>query len=114
MHGPPMYFTQDWDTARRSVQTLAALDPETAATGHGPVMRGEKLRLALNWLADHFDQLARPRDGRYVREPARADDRGTYYVPPPIEDPVTKLIIGGTAIAGATLVWKLIGARRRE
>src|SRR5207248_1111374 len=71
-HGPPMYFTQDWEAARRSVQKLAALDPDIAATGHGPAMRGERLRLALNWLADHFDELARPYHGRDAREPAGA------------------------------------------
>ncbi|HEY0420959.1 MAG TPA: MBL fold metallo-hydrolase, partial [Acetobacteraceae bacterium] len=35
LHGPPMYFTHDWDAARASVQRLAALEPEIAVTGHG-------------------------------------------------------------------------------
>jgi glyoxylase-like metal-dependent hydrolase (beta-lactamase superfamily II) len=34
LHGPPAYFTPDWESARRSVEQLAALDPERLATGH--------------------------------------------------------------------------------
>ena len=112
MHGPPMYFTQDWETARRSVQMLASLDPETAVTGHGPIMRGEKLRMALNWLADHFDEAATPRDGRYVREPARADQRGTYYIPPRVPDAVTPLIVTGTAVVAGAMLLRMMRPRR--
>jgi len=113
MHGPPMYFTQDWIEAKRSVQLLASLDPEIAVTGHGPTMRGQKLRMALHWLADNFDEAGVPDDGRYVREPARADDRGTYYIPPPVPDPVTPLIKVGMALAVGSLIWKAFRPRRR-
>jgi glyoxylase-like metal-dependent hydrolase (beta-lactamase superfamily II) len=82
MHGPPMYFTPDWDSARESVRALAALDPELVVTGHGRAMRGEEMRLALHALARNFDEVARPEQGRYVAEPARADASGTTYVPP--------------------------------
>jgi glyoxylase-like metal-dependent hydrolase (beta-lactamase superfamily II) len=34
MHGPPMYFTPDGNSARRSVQSLASLAPETVVAGH--------------------------------------------------------------------------------
>ena len=66
MHGPPMYFTPDWDNARRSVQKLAALSPETVVTGHGQAMQGPQMRAALNELADRFDEIAVPETGRYV------------------------------------------------
>ena len=33
MHGPPMYFTPDWASAKASVERLAALEPELAVTG---------------------------------------------------------------------------------
>ncbi|HYW64771.1 MAG TPA: MBL fold metallo-hydrolase [Bradyrhizobium sp.] len=66
MHGPPMYFTPDWSNARRSVETLASLAPETAVTGHGQAMRGPELRTALNELARRFDEVAVPANGRYV------------------------------------------------
>lgn len=61
MHGPPQYYTADWDTARDSVQRLAALEPELVVTGHGPAMRGAEMREALKLLARDFDQIARPR-----------------------------------------------------
>ena len=66
MHGPPMYFTPDWDAARTSVERLAALEPEIAVTGHGQAMRGEGLRSALHGLAREFDHIAVPEHGRYV------------------------------------------------
>jgi hypothetical protein len=42
----------------------------------------EQMRLALHALARNFDEVARPEQGRYVSEPALADERGTIYVPP--------------------------------
>ena len=60
MHGPPAYFTPDWDDARRSVHTLAALEPELLVSGHGRAMAGLNMRRALHDLADQFDRVARP------------------------------------------------------
>jgi glyoxylase-like metal-dependent hydrolase (beta-lactamase superfamily II) len=61
MHGPPMYYTADWEKARASVQRLAALEPELVITGHGAAMRGEEMREALHSLARTFDLVAIPR-----------------------------------------------------
>ncbi len=80
MHGPPMYFTPDWDSARASVEHLAALEPELAVTGHGRAMRGPDLRAALHTLARDFTRVAVPDHGKYVLHPATAED-GTAYVP---------------------------------
>jgi len=82
MHGPPMYYTPDWDSARESVRALATLEPELVVTGHGRAMEGPDMRGALHALARDFDEVARPKDGRYAREPAHADASGTTYVPP--------------------------------
>lgn len=60
MHGPPRYFTPDWASARRSVETLAALEPEIAVTGHGRPMHGPEMRAALHELARNFDRVAVP------------------------------------------------------
>lgn len=103
VNGPPAYFTPDWDAARISVRRLADLQPDVAATGHGLPMTGERLRTELNELADYFDRLAVPAHGRYVHDPARADAGGTTYVPPPVSDPVPKLLIAGMA-AGALMM----------
>ena len=81
MHGPPKYYTQDWVEARRSVERLAALEPELAVTGHGPAMRGGGMRAALHALARDFDRIAVPDHGRYVEDAARVED-GTAYPPP--------------------------------
>ncbi|KAA0576892.1 MBL fold metallo-hydrolase [Azospirillum sp. B21] len=81
MHGPPMYFTVEWDKARESVARLAALEPELVITGHGEPMRGAEMRAALHRLADEFDRIAIPRQGIYLEKPARAED-GTAYCGP--------------------------------
>ncbi len=78
LHGPPMYFTHDWQAARDSVRRLAALSPELAVTGHGRAMHGAALRQGLESLAARFDEVAVPRDGTYVRHPARAADGSAY------------------------------------
>ncbi len=82
MSGPPKYFTSNWASAKLSVIKLAALDPEIVATGHGKPMNGSEMRNNLNQLSRHFDQLAVPAQGRYVAEPAVADEDGVTYLPP--------------------------------
>ena len=81
MHGPPMYFTPDWVSARKAVEVLAALEPDLVITGHGPAMQGAEMRAALHTLARDFDQIAVPEHGRYVLHPATAED-GTAYAAP--------------------------------
>jgi glyoxylase-like metal-dependent hydrolase (beta-lactamase superfamily II) len=111
MHGPPAYFTQDWDSARDSVQRLAALAPEALVAGHGQPMRGEHMRDALYALAEHFDERERPRYGRYAKQAAVADETGTKILPP---DPLPKLLAGaGAAAAAIGVVWLAAAARRR-
>jgi glyoxylase-like metal-dependent hydrolase (beta-lactamase superfamily II) len=66
MHGPPMYFTPDWVSARESVRRLARLEPELVVTGHGRAMRGPQMRSALNRLAADFDAIAVPKRGHHV------------------------------------------------
>ena len=71
LHGPPAYFTTDWDAARMSVQRLAALEPEIIAPGHGRPIAGNDAASRLGELAERFDEIARPVRGRYVEHPAR-------------------------------------------
>lgn len=78
MHGPPMYYTMDWQKARNSVELLAGLEPELAITGHGPAMRGAEMQTALQELARDFDRIAVPGQGEYVEQPARAEDGSAY------------------------------------
>lgn len=66
LHGPPAYYTSDWDEAKRSVETLAALRPVTIVPGHGLPMSGADVAPKLAQLAREFDEVARPTQGRYV------------------------------------------------
>jgi glyoxylase-like metal-dependent hydrolase (beta-lactamase superfamily II) len=81
LHGPPMYLTIDWDAARRSVRTLAALDPERVVTGHGRPLQGPEMRRALRALAEDFDRVAVPEHGRFKERPLHAADGSAYRDP---------------------------------
>jgi glyoxylase-like metal-dependent hydrolase (beta-lactamase superfamily II) len=102
LSGPPKYFTTDWIAAKHSVEMLASLAPEIVATGHGKPMYGMKMRRSLSALADAFEELAVPDEGRYVDEPARADEHGPTYVPPQHVWPVFKMfaVLALTFLAG--------------
>ena len=47
-------------------------------TGHGEPMRGPEMRAALHALARDFDRVAVPKQGIYLKEPARAEDGSAY------------------------------------
>lgn len=81
MHGPPMYYTVEWDKAATSVGQLAGLQPEVVITGHGLPMHGPQMRTALDRLAREFEQVAAPRKGEYLQHPARAEDGSAYRDP---------------------------------
>jgi glyoxylase-like metal-dependent hydrolase (beta-lactamase superfamily II) len=66
LHGPPAYYTPDWDAARASVRLLAMLRPKTIAPAHGLPMCGDEVPNQLQRLADDFDRIALPEHGKYV------------------------------------------------
>jgi len=108
---PPAPLTTDWAAAADSLRRLAELRPHFIAAGHGVPMAGDQI-------ADRLEKFARrftpPPDGRYVREPAIADERGVVRIPPPVADPVGSAI---WAVAGSAAVLAFIataaGHRRR-
>ena len=93
VHGPPSYFTPDWDAARASMELLTRMEPQVAATGHGIPMHGEELRRQLAAFTPRFDMLARPKVGRYAHRPATADGGGVTSVPPPLVQPWLKVLV---------------------
>lgn len=103
---PPAPFTTDWDAAESSVKLLADREPRALSAGHGRPVRGPRIAQDLRHFADIF---RRPRKGRYVQQPARTDENGVVYVPPPVRDPLPlQLLVGGVAVAAALL---LVGRR---
>jgi glyoxylase-like metal-dependent hydrolase (beta-lactamase superfamily II) len=108
VHGPPAYFTSDWQSAGESVGRLAALQPDVLATGHGEPLNGSEMRAALRNLAAHFEDEQIPRIGRYVRRPAVTNERGVVSLPP---DPLPKLAAGVAVAAGLACT---IAVRRRR
>ena len=106
LHGPPAYYTPDWVSARQSVEVLAELRPEVAATGHGRPLRGAVLRADLADLARHFTERAVPRRGRYVGRPATAGLDGVISLPPAQGRRLG--LVAGLAVAGTAgaLLWR--------
>jgi glyoxylase-like metal-dependent hydrolase (beta-lactamase superfamily II) len=117
IHGPPMYFTPDWGASAQSAGKLADLDPQTVATGHGPPMTGPAAAAALHDLVANFNERAVPRHGRYVDNgPAVADESGVVSVPPPVDDPLPKILlgVGAAALAGVVIRRAMNANRERE
>ena len=105
---PPAYFTPDWTSARRSVETIAALDPEVLATGHGHPLKGLPMRRALRRLAARFDEFV-PKSGRYVPYPAVFDAQGVIRVPrrpaSAVTGPKIAAGIGAAAVAAGLIAF---------
>lgn len=112
LHGPPMYFTPDWDAARDSVRHLADYAPTAVVTGHGPPMRGAVLQSELRQLASQFDARARPAHGRYRDRPAITDANGIVDLPPPQVSART-VVLTGFAV-GATIGLAMAARRRAD
>ncbi|HZP49116.1 MAG TPA: MBL fold metallo-hydrolase [Vicinamibacterales bacterium] len=106
---PPAYYTCDWAAARRSVETIAALEPEVLATGHGHALRGAAMREGLRELADRFDTLM-PDHGRYIPYPAVTDERGVVHVPPRV-GLAPGQVAAAAAIGAAVVAAVWLGAR---
>lgn len=115
INGPPAYFTIDWDAAAESVALLEKLRPEVVISGHGRPMEGSKMRKQLRMLTHHFDELAMPKHGRYVKQPAVTDERGVVEVPPSVADVLPRVLAGvGLAAVAATTTYLLLSRRSRS
>ncbi|RKD32457.1 MBL fold metallo-hydrolase [Thermohalobacter berrensis] len=68
LNGPPAYFTTDWQAAKTSVETIKDLNPSLVISSHGLPMQGEELRNQLENLVNNFDQIAIPKQGRFINK----------------------------------------------
>ncbi|MFC9709583.1 MBL fold metallo-hydrolase [Paenibacillus sp. NPDC056933] len=66
LHGPPAYFTTDWQAAHQSVRHIRRLQPKVVVTGHGHTLTGDMLRGSLKQLDLEFEETAVPDHGKYV------------------------------------------------
>jgi glyoxylase-like metal-dependent hydrolase (beta-lactamase superfamily II) len=64
LSGPPWYTTWSWRAAKESVATLAGLEPNVLAGGHGTPMTGAQTAGALRAFADHFSGRATTGDAK--------------------------------------------------
>jgi glyoxylase-like metal-dependent hydrolase (beta-lactamase superfamily II) len=112
IHGPPAYYTPDWNAALSSLETLLHLDPDVAATGHGVPMGGDTLRRQLEDLVRNFQRRAVPRRGRYVRTPAITDATGLVSVPPRVPDPFP--IVLGAGLAALAALALMVQGRKKQ
>jgi glyoxylase-like metal-dependent hydrolase (beta-lactamase superfamily II) len=54
LSGPPWYTTWNWRAAKKSVATLARLEPRVLACGHGLPISGAGIAPELHTFAEHF------------------------------------------------------------
>lgn len=102
-HGPPAYFTCDWEAAKKSVLKLNNLNPLAVGTGHGISVRGLDLELGLNRLAHDFEARSIPSsDGRYVKQAAVTNEYGVVDMPPPTSFKVARTL-AWSVLAGISL-----------
>lgn len=66
LHGPPAYFTSDWEAAKRSVLRLASLQPRILAPGHGRALAGLEVAKKLEQFAAQFAVELTDEDRRNV------------------------------------------------
>lgn len=66
--GPPAYLTTDWKAAEKSIEHIKELKPELVIPSHGLPMKGEKLTQHLDMLSVHFNEIAVPKQGRFVEK----------------------------------------------
>ncbi len=72
LHGPPSYFTSDWEAAKVSVRKLAGLNPTTVAPGHGKPLAGPDVAASLQKLAVRAHRHARQCEVRRGAQPQAA------------------------------------------
>ncbi|GAB3992213.1 MBL fold metallo-hydrolase [Spirosoma daeguense] len=112
-HGPPAYFTCDWEAAKKSVLKLHELNPSAAGTGHGVAVRGHNLELGLYRLSQDFEARSIPSpDGRYVKQPVVTDEDGIVEMPPPVSFHVARIL--GFALLGGVVIYALRNIRRHS
>ncbi len=106
---PPAPFTTDWGAARDSINRLADLRPNVIAAGHGLPISDH----AAGQLEKFAREFTPPAHGRYIPQPARTDERGVVALPPPVPDPVPKVLAGAALAVAAGLLFARLGKRRR-
>lgn len=99
LNRPPAPATPDYESAQDSVRRLAELEPLTIGAGHGVAISGPEIAGQLQAFAR---QSMMPERGRYVPTPALADEHGLVAVPPPVADPLPRLLaaVGLVALVG--------------
>lgn len=60
VYGPPAFFTADWDLAKTSVKAISELHPNVLLAGHGLPMKDENVKDGLQYLLEHFEEIAIP------------------------------------------------------
>jgi glyoxylase-like metal-dependent hydrolase (beta-lactamase superfamily II) len=56
LHGPPAYFTSNWNDATLSIRRLALLHPRILVPGHGKPLAGSEVKQKFATFANNFGQ----------------------------------------------------------
>ncbi len=108
LSGPPWYTTMSWATAKASVATLAGLEPQVLAGGHGRPMTGPETATAVRAFARRFSGRDTTRSTAAVL-PVRQPSRGRLAVNPRVGWVV--LGLSGVGFPLSQLAIRRLGAR---
>src|SRR4051794_19640123 len=68
LHGPPAYFTSNWNDAIDSIHRLSLLHPVTLAPGHGKPLAGSEIEQKFSVFASSFGKSERSEERRVGKE----------------------------------------------
>ena len=111
LNRPPAPATPDYESAQSSLQQLAGLEPLTVACGHGAAMSGPEIPTQLHAFSR---QTVMPEHGRYVLNPATTNEEGIVSVPPPVPNPLPRILatVGLVTLIGISVT--ALFSRRKD
>jgi hypothetical protein len=90
------------------------MKPKLIGAGHGIPLRGEEMLSLFRNFAGHFDSVALPQQGRYLKHPVLAGSTGILSIPPaPKNRLLRNLLWLGLIGSGAWIITRLV-ARNRD
>ena len=104
-------FNTDWEATYASLRELVRLHPNAVGCGHGTPRSEPDLPNRLELFLQRFRA---PRDGRYVRQPARTDESGIVKLPPAPFDAVPYVTAGALILMGLAIGAGYLDDQRRK
>jgi glyoxylase-like metal-dependent hydrolase (beta-lactamase superfamily II) len=113
LHGPPSYYTINWQQAKKSVFDLSNRMPKAVGAGHGLPMFDNELYIGLERLKLKFESSEIPSEGHYTQMPVEIDDDINNYPVPEAYHTYKRYTIAGL-FSAAIIIGAAIYAFNRK